>query len=100
MPKDSAMELRRAADLVVCCDLKAICALVGGSLTDAGDWRDAVVATLRARADALDPPDTLERVVADMQSLGHFEKVEDRPGRLWGVDVVEEKYVLRLMSLA
>ncbi len=26
-----------------------------------------------------------------------FEKVEERPGRLWGVDVVEEKYVVRLV---
>ena len=25
-----------------------------------------------------------------------FEKVEERPGRLWGVDVIEEKYELRL----
>jgi GNAT superfamily N-acetyltransferase len=25
-----------------------------------------------------------------------FRKVEDRPGRLWGVDVVEEQYELRL----
>lgn len=29
-----------------------------------------------------------------------FEKVEERPGRLWGVDVIEEKYVLRLASRA
>jgi ribosomal protein S18 acetylase RimI-like enzyme len=27
-----------------------------------------------------------------------FEKVEERPGRLWGVDVIEERYVLRLAS--
>jgi GNAT superfamily N-acetyltransferase len=25
-----------------------------------------------------------------------FEKAEERPGRMWGVDVVEEKYTLRL----
>jgi N-acetylglutamate synthase-like GNAT family acetyltransferase len=29
------------------------------------------------------------------QSLG-FKKVEERPGKLWGVDVVEERYVLDL----
>jgi GNAT superfamily N-acetyltransferase len=29
-----------------------------------------------------------------------FERVEERPGRLWGVDVIEEKYVLGLASRA
>jgi ribosomal protein S18 acetylase RimI-like enzyme len=29
-----------------------------------------------------------------------FEKVEEHPGHLWGVDVIEEKYLLRLASRA
>jgi ribosomal protein S18 acetylase RimI-like enzyme len=27
-----------------------------------------------------------------------FEKAEERPGRLWGVDLIEERYVLRLTN--
>ena len=36
------------------------------------------------------------RAAARLYRAAGFEKVLDKPGRLWGVDVVEEKYELRL----
>jgi len=35
-------------------------------------------------------------VAAHLYQSAGFRKVEEKPGRLWGVDLVEEKYVLRL----
>lgn len=40
----------------------------------------------------------LTRAAALYRAVG-MEKVEERPGRLWGVDVVEEKYALRLREV-
>jgi ribosomal protein S18 acetylase RimI-like enzyme len=37
---------------------------------------------------------------ARLYRAGGFERVEERPGRRWGVDVVEEKHVLRLTGSA
>jgi hypothetical protein len=33
---------------------------------------------------------------AQLYRAAGFQKVEERPGRLWGVDVIEEKYALDL----
>jgi hypothetical protein len=36
------------------------------------------------------------RAAAHLYRAARFEKVDERPGRHWGVDVVEERYELRL----
>jgi hypothetical protein len=35
-------------------------------------------------------------VAAHLYQSAGFQKTEERPGRMWGVDLIEEKYELRL----
>lgn len=42
--------------------------------------------------------DVLEGAARLYRAAG-FEKSEEKPGRLWGVDLVEERYVLRLSAV-
>lgn len=40
------------------------------------------------------------KTAAALYRAAGFEKTEEKPGRMWGVDVVEEKFVLRLEGAA
>ncbi|MCG3132267.1 MAG: hypothetical protein FLDDKLPJ_03100 [Phycisphaerae bacterium] len=40
------------------------------------------------------------KTAAALYRAAGFEKVEDKPGRMWGVDVIEEKFELRLDGAA
>ena len=92
MPDFTPEQLRMAADAV---ETLAATNIIQAATSE--DWRDAVAATLRAQADALDPPDTLERVIEDMRRV----VTKGRESANWDeTSHVLGPWLLRLTALA